>query len=169
MPIPNVDFSKSQDGWDLPVVFPAERGGVVDVASGAFRGRGRITSHLSETALKRNEVIVHVYRLPNGVAWLEGDDSFDAVCAISLSGNELIYLRDATDAEKTKGRVPVFIQNLDYPVCCGRSMVFVGQIDDDRLCTEPPPDAKQWWHDRASFYVYTCCICLECKATGQQF
>ncbi len=28
--------------------------------------------------------------------------------------------------------------------------------------------AKRWWHDQASFYVFTCSQCLESKAIGQQ-
>ena len=32
-----------------------------------------------------------------------------------------------------------------------------------------PPGAKLWWHDAASFYVFTCSQCLECKAVGQQY
>ena len=48
-------------------------------------------------------------------------------------------------------------------------MVFVEQIDDNVICTERPTDAKMWWHDAASFNVFTCTPCLECKAVGQQF
>jgi hypothetical protein len=48
-------------------------------------------------------------------------------------------------------------------------MSFVGQIDDDTICSEPPADAKLWWHDGASFYVFTCPMCLGVKAVGQQF
>ena len=48
-------------------------------------------------------------------------------------------------------------------------MHFVGQLDDDRICTERPADATMWWHDAASFYVFTCSQCMECKAVGQQF
>lgn len=51
---------------------------------------------------------------------------------------------------------------------CSRPMFFVGQIDDDRICMEPPAGAELWWHDKASFYVFTCSKCLECKAVGQQ-
>jgi hypothetical protein len=48
-------------------------------------------------------------------------------------------------------------------------MEFVGQIDDDVICTERPSDARMWWRHRASFYVFTCSQCLQCKAVGQQF
>ncbi len=66
-------------------------------------------------------------------------------------------------------RIPLWIQGEEVPECCGRAMHFVGQIDDDRICTEPPIGAKLWWHDGASFYVFTCSQCLACKAVGQQF
>ena len=167
MPIPKVDFSEPQDCWSLPVVFPAEKGGVVDVLAGP-RGEGRIVSHISEWSIKRNELIVRVFEVPDAVQWID-DDIFDAVCAVSQVGDALIYLRDATDGEKRRHRVPVFIQDPQWPLCCGRSMVLVGQIDDDALCGERPPGAKLWWHDAASFYVFTCPVCLECKASGQQF
>jgi hypothetical protein len=168
MQLPNIDFSKPQDEWELPVVFPLQQGGVVDVKNGP-RGEGRIVSHMSEEALRRDRLIVRVHQIPEGLEWIEGDDNFDAVCAVSETGEELIYLRDATDKDKKDERVPRFIQGDEYPLCCGRSMVFVGQIDETHFCKEPPPDAQLWWHDEASFYVYTCCICLECKAIGQQF
>lgn len=75
----------------------------------------------------------------------------------------------ATDEQCKAYRVPTFIQSEDTPVCCGKPMYFVGQIDDNNICAEPPPEFKLWWHDAASFYVFTCSICLECKAVGQQF
>jgi hypothetical protein len=78
-------------------------------------------------------------------------------------------IRKATDEERKLFRVPLWIQGEEVPECCGCPMQFVGQIDDDRICTEPPEGAKLWWHDRASFYVFTCSQCLECKAIGQQF
>jgi hypothetical protein len=48
-------------------------------------------------------------------------------------------------------------------------MFFVGQIDDDFLSIERPKNAKKWWHDATSFYVFTCSQCLSVKAVGQQF
>ena len=56
-----------------------------------------------------------------------------------------------------------------FAECCGMPMHFVGQIDDNDICTERPKDAILWWHDLASFYVFTCSQCLKCKAIGQQF
>ena len=78
-------------------------------------------------------------------------------------------IRKATDEERNIFRVPLWIQDEEIPECCGRTMHFVGQLDDDRICTERPPDAKYWWHDTASFYVFTCERCLGVKAVGQQF
>ena len=69
----------------------------------------------------------------------------------------------------TKARTPSWIQGPVVPVCCGHAMRFVGQLNDDKLCSERPEGAKLWWHDAASFYVFTCSQCLECKAVGQQY
>jgi len=54
-------------------------------------------------------------------------------------------------------------------LCCGVPMFFVGQLDDNTLFQEKPENTKIWWHDRASFYVFTCSRCLGVKAIGQQF
>ncbi len=66
-------------------------------------------------------------------------------------------------------RMPRWIQGEEVPVCCGSLMLFVGQIDDEQLCSERPQDAQIWWHDIASFYVFTCPFCLGVKAVGQQY
>lgn len=84
-------------------------------------------------------------------------------------GETLKALRKATDEDIKKFRVPIWIQGEDEPNCCGKQMFFVGQIDDDNICAEAPTDAKMWWHDAASFYVFTCSECLSVKAVGQQF
>lgn len=78
-------------------------------------------------------------------------------------------IRRATEDERKRFRVPLWIQDEEIPMCCGQPMFFVGQIDDNVICTERPVDAKVWWHDAASFYVFTCSRCLECKAIRQQF
>jgi hypothetical protein len=78
-------------------------------------------------------------------------------------------VRKATAEDRSRFRVPLWIQNGEIPDCCGRPMFFVGQIDDNVICTERPPDARVWWHDAASFYVFTCSQCLGSKAVGQQF
>jgi hypothetical protein len=90
-------------------------------------------------------------------------------CERQHDASTIKVIRKATDDERKAFRVPLWIQDEEIPECCGRAMHFVGQIDDDRICTEPPPDAKYWWHDTASFYVFTCSQCLAVKAVGQQF
>jgi len=90
-------------------------------------------------------------------------------CQQQHDPNVIKVIREATIDELKLFRVPLWIQGDETPQCCGRPMQFVGQIDDDRLCTEPPENAKMWWHDVASFYVFTCSQCLECKVIGQQF
>jgi hypothetical protein len=78
--------------------------------------------------------------------------------------------RHATAEEVKRVRAPEWIQVVDHPECCGRAMFFVGQLWDNELCgEEPPPDARLWWHDRATFLVFTCGQCLGCKAVGQQY
>lgn len=66
-------------------------------------------------------------------------------------------------------RKPVWIQNPEEPECCGRKMVFVGQINDTGICKSRPEQAKRWWGDLPSFYVFTCSQCLKCNAIGQQY
>ncbi len=101
------------------------------------------------------------------VAWLE---EFDYVYFQVLGDSETLKaVRKATDEDIKKYRVPLWIQNEEVPSCCGWPMAFVGQLDDNMICTEPPQDAKMWWHDTASFYVFTCSQCLSVQAVGQQF
>jgi hypothetical protein len=100
------------------------------------------------------------------LGWLDDYDYF--VFQILPDGRRKA-IRNATPEDIKKFRVPIWIQGEAIPICCGREMVFVGQIDDNEICTERPEDAKLWWHDAASFYVFTCPQCLECKALGQQF
>lgn len=109
------------------------------------------------------------------IIWLNGEEvtwleAFDKVYFQTLrDGATLKAVRKATDEDIKKYRVPVWIQGEEVPSCCGRPMFFVCQLDDDLICTEAPPDAEMWWHDAASFYVFTCPRCLEVKAVGQQF
>ena len=101
------------------------------------------------------------------VQWVE---EFDKVYfQVLRDGVTLKALRKATAEDIKVFRVPIWIQGEETPECCGRPMFFVGQLDDDLLCSEAPPDARMWWHDAASFYVFTCSQCLEVKAIGQQF
>jgi hypothetical protein len=111
-------------------------------------------------------VLVEFSSLPDDVDWF---DTFELMyCQTEHASDVIKIIRAATDEERALFRVALWIQGNEVPECCGRPMFFVGQIDDDRICTEPPADAKLWWHDKASFYVFTCSQCLECKAVGQQ-
>jgi hypothetical protein len=100
------------------------------------------------------------------LSWL---DEFEHFVFQALADGSRRAIRKATDEDIKTFRVPIWIQSEEIPMCCGREMVFVGQIDDNTICTERPPDAKLWWHDAASFYVFTCPQCLESAAIGQQF
>jgi len=100
------------------------------------------------------------------LAWL---DDFEHFVFQVLADGTRKAIRKATGEDIKKFRVPIWIQGEEIPICCGREMVFVGQLDDNEICTEPPENAKLWWHDVASFYVFTCPQCLECAAVGQQF
>jgi hypothetical protein len=112
-------------------------------------------------------VIVKFHSLPEGIDWFE-DFEF-MYCQRQHDPSTVKVLRKATDEERRLYRVPLWIQGDEIPECCGKLMHFVGQIDDDRICIERPAGAKMWWHDGASFYVFTCDQCLACRAVGQQF
>lgn len=112
-------------------------------------------------------VLIEFHSVPSQVGWF---DRFELMyCQRHHDPETIKVIRKATEEERKKYRVPVWIQSEEVPECCGRPMFFVGQIDDDFICSEAPPDAKMWWHDVASFYVFTCSQCLEVKAVGQQF
>jgi hypothetical protein len=105
--------------------------------------------------------------LSEDLEWLE---PFEHVHFQTLKdGKTLKGIRKATQDDFKRYRVPVWIQDEETPTCCGQPMAFVGQLDDDLIHAEPPAEAKMWWHDRASFYVFTCAQCLGVKAVGQQF
>jgi hypothetical protein len=118
-------------------------------------------------AQRERVVLIVFYSQPVGVSWF---DSFELLfCQRQHEPDTIKVIRKATDEERTSYRVPTWIQGDEIPECCGRPMFFVGQLDDNRICTEAPEGAKYWWHDAASFYVFTCSQCHECKAIGQQF
>jgi hypothetical protein len=118
-------------------------------------------------AQRDKAVIVTFHDRPQGIEWF---DEFELMyCQQQRDPAAVKPLRKATDEERKLFRIPSWIQDDEVPECCGQPMHFVGQIDDDRICTEPPPGAKLWWHDAASFYVFTCSQCLACKAVGQQY
>lgn len=116
---------------------------------------------------KEKVVMIEFHSIVPPINWVK---NFELMyCQRQLDADTIMVLRVATDEERKKYRVPLWIQGEDVPECCGKPMFFVGQIDDDTICTETPPSAKLWWHDAASFYVFTCSQCLEVKAVGQQF
>lgn len=112
-------------------------------------------------------VIIEFFAAPAEAKWVE---NFELLyCQKQHNQQTIKVIRKVTEEERKRYRIPLWIQDEDIPECCGQPMCFVGQIDDDRLCTEAPDGAKMWWHDVASFYVFTCSQCLGCKAVGQQF
>ncbi len=118
-------------------------------------------------ASRENTYIIEFHSLPEGVAWPE--EFVNMYSQKQHDGESLKVIREATDEEIKRFRIPVWVQDDDVPECCGKPMFFVGQIDDDTLCAERPKHAKMWWHDAASFYVFTCPKCLSCEAVGQQY
>ena len=136
---------------------PDQLGGRSTVVASGFR----------VMAERERAVIIEFYQKPHGIEWF---GEFELLyCQRQHDPQECKVIRKASDEERKLFRIPLWIQGDEVPQCCGRPMNFVGQIDDDRLCGEHPPDAKLWWHDAASSYVFTCSQCLECKAIGQQF
>jgi hypothetical protein len=127
-----------------------------------------VERHCFEVLAERDKVVIVKFRLlPEEIAWF---GKFEHMFCQRQHDRQLIkVIRKATSEDRRLYRVPVWIQSDELPECCGKPMHFIGQIDDDRICTEPPAGAKMWWHDFASFYVFTCAQCLECKAVGQQF
>lgn len=118
-------------------------------------------------ARKDRICLVEFIELPDAITWFA---EFELMyCQVQHDGETFKVIRAATEDERTRYRVPLWIQDEEIPECCGQPMCFVGQIDDDLLCTEPPEGAELWWHDAASFYVFTCPKCLGVKAVGQQF
>lgn len=125
-------------------------------------------SDLFEVLAARDEVvIIEFHSPPAGVDWF---DTFEFLyCQRQRDQETVKVIRKATEEERRIFRIPLWIQGEDVPECCGLPMHFVGQLDDHCICLERPAGAKLWWHDKASFYVFTCAQCLECKAVGQQF
>jgi hypothetical protein len=118
-------------------------------------------------AEKDKVVALQFYDLSDKISWFE---EFDMMyCQRQHDPNTVKVIRKVTDDEIKTLRIPLWIQGDDYPECCGKVMKFVGQINDNNICAEAPEGAKMWWHDAASFYVFTCPECLEVKAVGQQY
>ncbi len=112
-------------------------------------------------------VIVEFFDTPVEVTWIRDFEML--YCQRQHNTDVVKAIHKATDEECRTLRVPLWIQGEEVPECCGRPMYFVGQIDDNVICTQAPKDAEMWWHDVASFYVFTCAKCLSVKAVGQQF
>lgn len=122
--------------------------------------------HFEVVAGRGEIVFVWFYSMPP-VDWFE---DFELMYGELQADSETVkVLRKASNEEIVKYRIPLWIQSEQIPECCGKPMYFVGQLDDADLCDEAPPGAEVWWHDRASFYVFTCPHCLGVKALGQQF
>jgi hypothetical protein len=117
-------------------------------------------------ARRDKAVLIEFNNVPEAVNWF---DSFELMYCQTLHDDSAFkVIRPVADEERKSFRVPLWIQGEDVPQCCDSPMFFVGQIDDDNICMEPPAGAKMWWHDKASFYVFTCPYCLESKVVGQQ-
>lgn len=133
-------------------------------------GGATVTSdeaHFNVLGERGDVVLIEFHSLTESIDWF---DEFEFMYCERQPGSDIIrVIRPATDEELRKYRIPLWIQGDEVPECCGKPMFFVGQIDDDDLCMEPPEGATFWWHDKASFYVFTCPHCLEVKAVGQQF
>jgi hypothetical protein len=125
-----------------------------------------LTAHMEETRIA-GLGIARISRLDGVSTWLpEGDDVYFKTV---IDGYTLEAVRKPEPADYRHFRLPVWIQEPEIPSCCEHPMMFVGQLDDNLLCTQWPPDAALWWHDASSFYVFTCPQCLGVKAVGQQF
>ena len=120
-----------------------------------------------EVLAERAQVVLAQFDpIPSSVRWFDTHELM--YCQQQHAPDTIKVIRKATEDERKRYRVVLWIQGDEIPECCGQPMFFVGQIDDDFICTERPEGAKLWWHDQASFYVFTCSQCLECKAVGQQ-
>jgi hypothetical protein len=135
------------------------------------RSAGLVTCSPKEfTVLSYNSevVIIELKSDPEGVDWAEADEPIYCEWRLDLDGT-VEAVRVATEDDLRKYRVPRWIQDPEVPRCCKRPMFFVGQFDDEELVSDEPKDAEVWWHDYASFYIFTCPHCLKVKAVGQQY
>jgi hypothetical protein len=142
---------------------------IVPLTSGDLEGSSVITCDDSFEIVFSNEntLFIKFDPVPVDIDWFK---SFDKVLCERLPdyADTAIAIRKATNEDCRKHRVPQWIQEPEIPQCCGKPMFFIGQFDDYTLAKEWPPDAEVWWHDYASFYVFTCSRCLNVKAIGQQ-
>ncbi len=113
------------------------------------------------------ESLIEQEQVESSCAWLAGAELL--LIRVKPESREIWIVQTASRDLRAEYRIPNWIQNPDPPTCCGRLMYFVGQIDDDELCSQRPHDALMWWHDSASFYVFTCAVCMGVRAVGQQY
>ena len=120
-----------------------------------------------EVLARRGAILFIMFtEMPSGTDWF---GEFELMyCRLDKDNDTFKVIRKAEDYERKLYRIRAWIQGEEVPECCGRPMHFVGQIDDDDICKDAPDEAEVWWHDAASFYVFTCGLCLSCKAVGQQ-
>jgi hypothetical protein len=116
---------------------------------------------------KPDAVFIEFDSLPEQITWFEPNVILYCEWRIDLLAT-IEVIREATEGDRTRHRVPLWVQEPEIPKCCKRPMFFVGQFDDNSLASDEPPDAEVWWHDWASFYIFTCPYCLKVKAIGQQ-
>jgi hypothetical protein len=157
------DRTRPQHEAEIRLLIPKARG---KPDKGWTEHVGVLVSLLTEQSVADNRFVLRRF----------GDDPadwcimhYEFLCEWDADEKAMKALKVATQRDRKAFRVPTFIQSEEWPMCCNRSMHFVGQIDDNDVCASPPPNFKYWWHDAASFYVFTCDQCLECKAIGQQF
>lgn len=162
---PKFDWGTPQQEWEFPIRIPLKR----ETLKGDFiNARGRILSSVNTRTIAMNGFVVLIHSIDEpGVKWCP--ESSEMLCCFLHDNETLWALRKPTANERKWLRTPEFIQDDEYPMCCGSSMMFVKQIEDLDLHAEPPPGAKSWWHDAVEFYIFTCGKCLECKVVGQQF
>ena len=130
-------------------------------------GGPTVVAEVEILALKNDRGLARVLSVEHPLSWIQ---DFEAVeFSVLHDGSTFKAFRKASEQDYRSYRVPLWIQGDEVPMCCDLEMVFIGQIDDDTICTEPPVGAKLWWHDKASFYVFTCPKCLSVSAVGQQF
>jgi len=125
-----------------------------------------VSGQAEQAALRGDRGVGCLTSTDRTLAWLDEFEHF--VFQVRTDGTR-IAIRKATEEDIKTFRVPIWIQSEMIPISCGREMVFVGQLDDDTICEDRPEDARLWWHDTTSIYVFTCPVCLECAAVGQQY
>lgn len=161
---PPIPWDRPQEEWAFPLWIPANP--YKTLRGRGVATRGSILSTVSERSIRQNRYILKPFDLRDEQeVWCTSTDRL--LCA--WEDGRFVALDHATEAEERELRAPRFVQSDRWPLCCGRSMQFVGQLDENSIAAERPPGAKLWWHDAGSFYIFTCAVCLECKSFGLQY